>query len=91
MPSLWVVFLKLGNIDHADVVTVRRAGCGKEGWGMYWGELTAISKEEQARKLLPGERKCMPWDKRQGRGNTYQERRLEQGTLGVETMITDQS
>lgn len=91
MPSLWVVFLKLGNIDHADVVTVRRTGCGKEGWGMYWGELTAISKEEQARKLLPGERKCMPWDKRQGRGNTYQERRLEQGTLGVETMITDQS
>lgn len=46
MPSLWVVFLKLGSVDHADAVPVRRVGCGKEGWGMCWGELVAFSEGE---------------------------------------------
>lgn len=41
MPSLWVVFLKLGSVDHADAVPVRRVV--KEGCGICWGELTAVS------------------------------------------------
>lgn len=50
---------------------------GRLGYVLGWA---ACHFWEQARKLLPGERKCMPWDKWQGRGNTYQERETGAGS-----------